>query len=46
MQQFFEAFPKVTEFTQNPVEIAGEGDLAFHGALTRWQCSQRTQQSR
>ena len=29
IQQFFEAFPKVTEFTQNPVEIAGEGDLAF-----------------
>jgi ketosteroid isomerase-like protein len=29
IQQFFEAFPKVTEFRQNPVEIAGEGDLAF-----------------
>lgn len=29
IQQFFEAFPKITEFTQNPIEIAGEGDLAF-----------------
>jgi len=29
IQQFFEAFPKVTEFKQNAVEIDGEGDLAF-----------------
>src|SRR5262245_24584810 len=29
IRQFFEDFPKVTEFSQNPVEIEGEGDLAF-----------------
>ena len=29
IRQFFEDFPKVTEFTQKPVEIEGEGDLAF-----------------
>ena len=29
IRQFFEDFPKVTEFRQNPVEIEGEGDLAY-----------------
>jgi ketosteroid isomerase-like protein len=29
IQQFFEAFPKVTEFAEYPVEIDGEGDVAF-----------------
>jgi ketosteroid isomerase-like protein len=29
IQQFFEGFPKITEFKQNAVEIEGVGDLAF-----------------
>jgi ketosteroid isomerase-like protein len=29
IRQFFEDFPKVTEFSQKPAEIEGEGDLAF-----------------
>ena len=29
IRQFFEDFPKVTEFSQKPIEIEGEGDLAF-----------------
>ncbi len=29
IQQFFEDFPKVTEFRQKAIEIEGEGDLAF-----------------
>ena len=29
IRQFFEEFPKVTEFIQNAIEIEGEGDLAY-----------------
>jgi ketosteroid isomerase-like protein len=29
IRQFLEDFPKVTEFKQKPVEIEGEGDLAY-----------------
>jgi ketosteroid isomerase-like protein len=29
IRQFFEDFPEVTEFKQKPVEIEGEGDLAY-----------------
>jgi ketosteroid isomerase-like protein len=29
IRQFFEGFPKVTEFRQKPIEITGQGDIAF-----------------
>ena len=29
IRQFFDEFPKVTEFRQHPIEIVGEGELAF-----------------
>jgi uncharacterized protein (TIGR02246 family) len=29
IRKFFEAYPKIREFKQTPLEIAGEGDVAF-----------------
>lgn len=29
IQQFFQGFPKFTEFAEKPLEIEGEGDFAF-----------------
>jgi ketosteroid isomerase-like protein len=29
IQQFFQEFPKFTKFTENPLEVEGEGDFAF-----------------
>jgi ketosteroid isomerase-like protein len=52
IQQFFEAFPKITEFTQNPIEIAGTGGPRAHlrgddgqcRLLLGWERRRRTRQ--